>query len=192
MVNKNQIISQIKKIVKRDMQKHKYHNYKHALFVYKMVSIYGPLEKIKPNDLFLLKIAALLHDVIYVPFRKDNEIKSAVFASKLLSKLNFNLEDISIVKQLIIATTFPTNAKTKLEQIICDADISVVGCDNYFKVTEQLRKEWGLSKKDFFVKNQSSFFNNFKWYTPSANKLGRKHFLKNKKQVFKIIKSYSK
>jgi len=190
--NQEQIFSYIKKIVKQKMPHNKYHNYKHAIEVYDAVSVYGVLEKVKPRDLFLLKISALLHDVVYVDKRKDNEEQSSLVAEELLVFLDFNKRDISLVKKLILATKIPVHPRTKLEKIICDADVSNVGTDSFFKKTEALRKDFKLNKKTYYSINLKNFINHLKFHTKSANKILKKKFTKNKKKVLKIIKSYSK
>jgi len=131
----------------------------------------------------------LFHDVIYFPFKKDNELKSSIFAERLLKKYGFPIKDILIVKNLILSTVYPTNPKNKFQEIICDADISAVGTKtSYFlRAIENLRKEWGLSKEHFYLKTQPSFFKSFMWYTKSANKMGHNNFIKNKKVIDDII-----
>jgi predicted metal-dependent HD superfamily phosphohydrolase len=191
MINQTKILSYIKKIVKEKMPHNKYHNYNHALETYKMVHVYGEEEKVKPRELFLLEVASLFHDIVYVYKRRDNENKSAKIARETLMGLGFNTKDILLVEQLILSTTYPPHPKTKLERIICDADVSNVGTDSFFKRTEGLRKDFKLDKKTYYTINLKNFITNFKFYTRAASKLGKKRFLENKKKALKIIKSYS-
>jgi predicted metal-dependent HD superfamily phosphohydrolase len=173
------------------MPTYKYHNYKHAINVYNAVKCIGEKAQVIDDAQFLLCVAALLHDVIYVHNKQDNEEKSCAFAEKLLCKFNFKGLDILIIKKLIMATKMPVKPKTKLEKIICDADIFSIGTAFYFKGENQLRRELKLNKKDFYSNVSKSFFSNFKWHTSAASELAAPYYLTNKKKVLELINYYS-
>ena len=192
MVDTNQkILAYIKKKVMQKMPTYKYHNYKHAISVYDAAKCIGEKAQVTNDAQFLLCVAALLHDVIYVCNKQDNEEKSCVFSEKLLSKLNFKTKDILIIKKLIMATKMPVKPKTKLEKIICDADLFSLGTASYFKCENRLRQELKLNKKYFYSTVSKSFFSDFKWHTSAASELAAPYYLINKKKALELINYYS-
>ncbi|WP_202913888.1 HD domain-containing protein [Winogradskyella ouciana] len=100
------------------------------------------------EDYDVLVFAIWYHDIIYKSTKKDNEVKSALFAKKALKSLNFNEKRIENIENLIIST--------KKHQIILDEnddnaylldfDSSILGSDwkTYQNYTQQIRKEYKI------------------------------------------------
>lgn len=158
--------------VARDfMPKLPYHNFSHAINVYSAVNTLAFLDGVSDEDKFLLKTAALLHDIIVVPGTKDNEEKSAEFARQYLLKIKYSPKQAQKVKQLILATKMPQNPQDYLERLLCDADLDKLGRENFFEFGEKLRLEFGLPKGNKWYQQQLGFLKGHKYHTKIARKL---------------------
>lgn len=148
-----------------------YHNFSHALDVYSAINNLALLEGVSNEDRFLLKTAALLHDIIVVPGTKNNEEKSAEFARQCLLKIKYSPKQIQRVKQLILATKMPQNPQDYLERLLCDADLDNLGRKDFFKLEEKVRLEFGLPKGNKLYQQQLEFLKGHKYHTKIARKL---------------------
>ncbi|MFA5084394.1 MAG: HD domain-containing protein, partial [Candidatus Paceibacterota bacterium] len=131
-----------------------YHNFRHALNVYFAADNLACLAGINREDRFLLKTASLLHDVILVPGKKDNEEKSAAFACLYLPRIGYSSYQTEQIGKLILATKMPQNPYSFLEEIICDADLDNFGRSDFFKLGECVRRELGLPEDENWYKIQ--------------------------------------
>jgi len=91
-----------------------------------------------------LELAIWFHDVIYSPYKSNNEALSAELAEATLSKLNDTNETISNVSNLILLTKHPAVPKTEQEQLMLDIDLSILGADPqlYSQYEDWIRKEY--------------------------------------------------
>ncbi len=108
------------------VEKHRfYHNYEHINDILKMVDSYNPTKYGSYNmssvDRKILITAALYHDAIYNPLRKDNEYKSAEYFLAHCSKANRSDETFQVTT--IIKDTVNHVPSSKLSQIFCDFDL---------------------------------------------------------------------
>ncbi|WP_042506392.1 HD domain-containing protein [Algibacter lectus] len=119
-----------------------FHCVQHTLEVYKNVQTIGKQEECNAEELEILKIAALFHDTGVSDTYKGHEDISANNAHLFLSDLKYPANKIAEVMNCINATKMPQNPKTKLEQIICDADLFHLSTKTYMLKNELLRIEW--------------------------------------------------
>ena len=91
-----------------------------------------------------VEIALWFHDVIYDPFKKDNEDQSATFSCGALTTLGENEQIIDNVKHLVILTKHPSNPKELHEKYLIDIDLSILGSskDVYDSYENWIRKEY--------------------------------------------------
>jgi len=80
-------------------------------------------------------------------------------------------EDIEIIDGMVMATMIPQNPRTHLEQIMCDADLSLMGLPTWFNVIDSYRKELGVSNIRQWYEAQIKFLSSHNWFTDSAKKL---------------------
>jgi pantetheine-phosphate adenylyltransferase len=146
-------------------EKHRfYHNYEHINDILKMVDSYSPVKygnyNLSSTDRKILIIAALYHDAIYNPLRKDNEEKSAEYFLSHCSKSNRSNEIFQLTT--IIKDTLNHVPSTKLSQIFCDFDLH------------------GLKEGTFenMLIGEKNIFLEFQKYDYSDYKKGRIDFLK--------------
>ncbi len=124
------------------------------------------------QSVLLVLLACWFHDIGYIDSPIEHEEKSAEIAERFLVEEGIDKETIEIIKGCIHATKIPQSPRNQLQQIVCDADLSNLGSDNYKKKSELLRielennrglpfsdSEWLQLSIDFFL--QHSFFTAF-------------------------------
>ena len=162
----------VQKLSKENSPKLPYHNFSHAIRVLRAVRKLVKLEHISRNEKFLLETAALLHDVVYVVGRKDNEDKSAEFARKNLHAVGYGAKQITEIANLILATKSRlVKPKNKLQKILRDADTFNVGTENFFAEGNKIKKEIGIESELVWADKQMRFLETHEYYTNSANNL---------------------
>lgn len=115
------------------------------------------------ENLNILKIALLYHDIFYDPKRKDNEDKSAVYASTLLKKSTKNKNLADNVKRLILLTKHPSKPTSNDERILLDIDLSILGesPEKYAIYEENIRKEYIHVPKAMYAFGRSKLLKKF-------------------------------
>ena len=137
-------------IVANYSEKHRaYHNLKHLEEIFTYFDTHKAAIA-KPN---LLSFSIFYHDIIYNIWRKDNEEKSADFAVQELGNIDLSIEELSIIKQQIIATK-THEAIDNDTQLFIDFDLAILGrpAKVYQQYTALIRQEyksvpWFLYKK---------------------------------------------
>lgn len=119
----------------------KYHNNKHINDCLAKCAL-NEETQLNPN----LHLAIWYHDVIYKPFKKDNELKSAELAEKFLKNQNAEIDLIKRIKKLIMLTLHNQTPATTEEAYMMDIDISILGSDGetYKSYTKNIREEYKM------------------------------------------------
>lgn len=172
-------ISWVKIYSAEHMPKLPYHNYDHAVDVVQATERLADLENLGTHQRFLLQTGAYLHDIIYDINAKDNEERSTLLAEDLLPVFDYRHEDIYSVKSIILATKIPTKPKSKLEEVMCDADVDNLGRPDFFDKCELLRQERGVEDKKVWYTNTLKFLQVHRYYTEAAKDLRQKGFEEN-------------
>jgi len=118
-----------------------YHNYEHTLYVIEKALEIGFHEKCTDDELELITIAALWHDTGYIKTYKDHEEESCKLAWHYLPGYNVPAIDIAKICGMIMATEIPQTPKTKLEEILADADLEYLGSPNFEIKADKLFNE---------------------------------------------------
>jgi len=152
-----------------------YHGIHHTYDVVRAVERIAIMEGVMDDDIFVLKSAATYHDAGFVERYDNNEPVGAKLAEDILPKYGYTEDQIEVVKKLIYATIIPHNPKSKLEKIICDADLDYLGRDDFFEISDSLRRELrdhGKIKSDkLWDEIQVKFLTMHKYFTKSAIKM---------------------
>ncbi len=152
-----------------------YHNIVHTSEVVNVSYKIAQLENLSSDETEILLIAAWFHDTGYFHCCHGHEDQSSEYARDFLQKNNYPSEKIEKVKECITATKIPHAPKSKLEEIICDADLQNLGMKDGEKRSELLRKEFemkGIKKlSDMeWIKMSLEFFKKHKYYTDYAKR----------------------
>ena len=150
-----------------------YHNSDHTLEVAEAVETIGRGMNVSDEELEMLIISALFHDFGYLEKADGHEIISAKYAREFLSNENYPKERIKIIEGCILATKVPQKPKTKLEEIMCDADLSHLGKISFDKRNNMFRDEFefhfgrALTEKEWLEKS-IEFLHRHRFFTEYA------------------------
>lgn len=168
-----------------------YHSIEHTLDVKEAVERLSEMENINGHDKLLLITAALFHDIGFIRTYDGHEKVSAECAKKFLPDFGYSTKDINQIEGMILATQIPQSPKTKLEEIIADADLDYIGRDDIFLIGQRLQYEWKLYGKISTLKEwheiQLSFLKSHSFFTKSAIKLRESKKQENIKEIEKLM-----
>ena len=124
-----------------------YHNVDHTLDVLKQAELIAGKEGItNEEDLLLIKISALYHDIGFINVYSGHEEESCRIALPELESFGFGPRQIEKVMGMIRATKVPQQPNNLMEQILCDSDLDYLGRNDFFRIGEGLYQE-------FLIKN---------------------------------------
>lgn len=170
-----------------------YHTVEHTIDVTNEVERIGLSENIvDENDIFLLKVAALYHDTGFLFTYMGHEAYSCNIFKDEAPEFGFSTDEIAIVCGIIRATKIPQTPLTKLEEIICDADLDYLGREDFLTVSNKLKMEfmaYGITKNETeWEELQINFLTNHRFFTATSNK--ERNDLK-KLNLAKILQSFT-
>lgn len=156
-----------------------YHSLFHVQDVVLYVQIIGRNEQVSDEDILILKLAALFHDIGLMQSYKNHETHSAAIARTVLANAHYTSAQIEKVCELIEATRMPQTPKNLLEQIMCDADLDYLGREDYSPRSFDLYNEFlacgEIDKSEQeWIKIQIKFLQNHTFFTESE-KRAREH-----------------
>jgi predicted metal-dependent HD superfamily phosphohydrolase len=118
-----------------------YHNLSHTLDVVESSIEIGIGEKLSPDEMEMVQIAAWFHDIGYIEKPEGHEEVSAMYAGNFLNEENYPIDRIEKIVGCIFATKVPQKPKTKLEQVVCDSDLNHLGGEKFSVRNDYFRKE---------------------------------------------------
>lgn len=112
------------------------------------------------DDMASMVIAAIFHDIVYDPQRKDNEERSIEVLEFYINDSEKNLDIIEQGKKIILAT----KTHDKIHKLISDFnnyDCSILDKDlpDLLKWEEQIRKEYSFAPWDVYKERRLRFLN---------------------------------
>lgn len=154
-------------------EKLKYHSVHHTIDVLCQCERIALAEGIKnERQLQQLKIAALYHDTGFLFVYKEHEKKSCEIFRQQLKDAGLLMEDMEVICSLIMATKIPQQPKTKLEEIICDADLDYLGRNDFEQISNNLKKEFFdygfVDTEEEWLETQIKFFEAQRYFTKTA------------------------
>ncbi len=149
-----------------------YHHYEHALWVMERAIYLWTMEWCSEDEIEMLVIAALFHDTGFVIEYDNNEVYGAKIARNYLRTILYPKEKIRIIENIILATIPQKTPETLLEKIIKDADMDNLGREDFFDISEKLKREREIIKnikiKDPDWHHASlGILKNHQFYTPT-------------------------
>lgn len=147
-------------LIKHYSEKHRaYHNLEHISdCLEKLDSIPSPIKGRRE-----IELAIWFHDIIYNPYGKNNELKSANMAVSFLNNQDCSEKVKSNIHDLIMSTLHNKIPKNISEKIIMDIDISILGAEYnvYKEYSEKIRKEYKLVPRILYRKKRKEILSNF-------------------------------
>ena len=149
-----------------------YHGPHHTRDVLQAAERIGRAEGLDPEELMLVKMAALLHDAGFLNKYWSNEPEGVKFAREILPSYGFTDSQIDIIDGMIMATRIPQNPTNHLEEILCDADLDYLGREDFEKISSTLQQELldygGIKSADDWDPIQVKFLSAHKYFTKTA------------------------
>jgi HD superfamily phosphodiesterase len=127
-----------KKITKEIPSSLKYHGLHHTLDVYNACNAYIKRLNIDPYDAYLLRSAALTHDIGILYTYTGHEEEGMKYVKEKLPELGYTKREINKICNLIKATQLPQEPKNLLEEILCDSDLDYIGTDKFYEIGNTL------------------------------------------------------
>lgn len=118
-----------------------YHNVRHVMDVRDSALKIADTENISADEINLVELAALLHDIGFIQGAKDHEATGAGMAREILPAFGYGRQDIESICSMIMATKLPQSPASILEKILCDADLDYLGRDDFYEIGQALREE---------------------------------------------------
>jgi HD superfamily phosphodiesterase len=161
-----------------------YHSIEHTLDVEKQAERIALSEKVSSKEeLFLLKVACLYHDIGFLTIYIGHEKEGCKLVKEELPGLGFTQQQVNIICGLIMATRIPQTPLTTLEKIICDADLDYLGRNDYPAISHNLFLELKarnmINTENEWNKIQSAFLKKHKYFTNTCTQLREKKKLKH-------------
>ncbi|MAB49153.1 MAG: HD family phosphohydrolase [Flavobacteriaceae bacterium] len=169
----------------------KYHSVEHTKYVLEKAIYIASKEQVSGHDLFLLKIAALYHDIGFTKSNIEHEAIGCDIVRNELPKYGISGEDVDIICGMIMATKIPQHPQTHLEKILADADLEYLGTKHFKTVSELLYKELkhynpNLTRSEW-NSIQINFMQNHQYHTKFCRRYKafrkQKHLEELKKQI---------
>lgn len=171
-----------------------FHTLDHTERVYRAVKKISKAEKIPKAERYLLYIAALFNDAGFSISYTNHEEESALLAHKYLRDKNFTERQLRIIDRLINSTKSGVAPVTKLQKILCDANVAYVGDVEYFYYADLLRKEREHNEEDYsptdlqWAEENLQFLQQHYFFSRAATKLYQENKLKNIRKARKSLK----
>ncbi len=169
-----------------------YHGIHHTIDVEIQAGRIAKSEKINnKEDIYLLKLASLYHDTGFLITYKEHELAGCNFARNELPEFGLTPKQIEIICGMIMATKIPQTPLTKLEEIICDADLDYLGRDDFFNISHtlfmELQKRKILSSEKDWNDIQINFIKKHNYFTDTNKKSREKKKLNHLELIQKKI-----
>lgn len=171
-----------------------YHNLSHTLDVTKRVTFLANSEKIKGNEIILLQTAALFHDLGIVSNYYNHEKESVQIIRKVLPDFGYKKTEIETICKLVLDTEISKRPRNKLGKLLRDADLDYLGRNDYFEISELLRKEWEVLKVNKYqdkewYRFQEAYLKNHRFNSVTSCLSRNEGILNNIKKLSEILKN---
>lgn len=153
-----------------------YHSLWHSLDEVLPASLHlAQLEGLDAPTTDLVRTAALFHDLGFVIRLETHEAAGAEIARQALPGFGYRPEQVEQVAGMIFATRLPQRPTTVAERVIADADLDVLGRDDFCERNRILLRELtsfelASSPQDWMVA-QLRFLGEHRYFTASARQL---------------------
>ena len=119
-----------------------YHCPEHTAYVIEKAEHISRQENVGGRDLFLIKVAALLHDIGFIRQRQNHEEVGCEISREKLKKYHLEPQEIELVCGMIMATKIPQTPRNLLEKIVADADLEYLGTELFYPISQNLFREF--------------------------------------------------
>jgi len=169
-----------------------YHNLKHTIEVLNRATYLAEKEGLNEEELEIIQLGALFHDIGFIKRYEQNESIGAEIAKKFLLKNNYPDHKILKVTEIIISTNPIIEPKCKLWAVLKDADLDNMWREDFLSKNMLLRYECkfirGLNiKEKIRLEKTLDFLKEINMYTNTQKKERKLSFEENKNTLAKLI-----
>ncbi len=165
-----------------------YHSVFHTIDVCTQVEIIGRAEGLSMDELLIVKIAALFHDVGFINVIDNHEEESVKIAQEILPNFRYSVEEVEQICNLIMVTKQNTTPTTLCEKVLKDADLDYLGRADFIPISDRLWKEICVCHTKMSLNEwheyQLEFLKTHRYYTKTAQDLRQ---VKKEKQIKKLV-----
>jgi len=155
--------------------KYLYHDSRHTEDVIRQVQEISYREGVSAEELALLKLAALYHDLGFLVQRANHESAGVDLFMNEAENSDISEDDKQRIARLILVTKIPQQPNNLLEAIICDADLDYLGREDFPTIAEflylELKACGEMNDRKRWNEVQLSFLGNHHYHTDSSRKL---------------------
>lgn len=150
-----------------------YHNLWHTQAdVMPAVERLAKVHGVSAADRQLLRVAAAYHDTGFTVQYEEHERAGVGIMRRSLPQFGFDEAQIAYIAELIMATRLPQSPRDLLGAILADADLDVLGRDDFFVRSEALRRETAVYRElispEVWREQQLDFLEAHHYFTPAA------------------------
>lgn len=150
-----------------------YHSMAHTVDdVVPAAAFLAACEGVAGLERIVLLTAAYYHDLGFIERYGENETLSARLAAAVLPRFGYSPAQVATIGDIILATRLPQEPHTLLEEIMADADLDVLGRDDFEARNRLLRLEmaaYGAHYSDEdWCREQVMFLQSHHYFTPAA------------------------
>lgn len=170
-----------------------YHNIQHTQTVVDAGQEIGLACGLNDEELEIIELACWFHDLGYTQGSTGHEAISAQMAKRFLEDREYPAKRIDQVIQCILVTKMPQQPKSKLEEVMSDADLLHLGKEGFIDKTNLLHREMesvhqeNISDKKW-LKRSYKFIKDHHYFTAYARKTYKKGKKRNLEVIDKILK----
>lgn len=147
-----------------------YHNFDHALLIKKYAETIGEHEGLTAEEMNILRISALFHEVGYINSFEHCQEESIVQASAFLEEHGVDPLTADRVSEVIRATKLPQSPKDKIAEVLCDADMMYIASEDGIEQFDLIYDETALvkpnlNKRAVFEKGYIDIYTKHSYFT---------------------------
>jgi adenylate cyclase len=174
--------------------KYSFHNLKHTKDVYTQAELLGRAENVSPEEMLLIRTAALLHDTGYIYTYQNHETKSLDICKEILPKFKYSNDQIETICNLILCTKKNAKPTNILEEILIDANSDYLGRIDYIQMSLNLYHESrafnnSKSESEWFA-SQAKLIEGHEYFTETARKLREVTQMEQIRKIKDYLKLY--
>lgn len=140
----------------------------------------------------LLAVAAAYHDIGFLCGYDDHERAGADLVAELLPRFGFAAEDVQRVVGLILATRLDARPQNLLQAILADADLDVLGRDDFLSRSDALWREVVTysppASRKAWLQEQLAFVRQRRYFTEAARALRDEGRRRNVRRLEALIR----
>lgn len=136
----------------------------------------GRASGLNEEEYLALTTAALFHDTGFIETYDDHEAGSITLARAILPEFGYSPGQIDRVAELITATKMPQHPTDRLQELLCDADLDLLGREDFMRLNQALLSEVRhFSNRpvtdESWMREQTRFIEEHRYFSPAAQAL---------------------